>query len=86
MVRIFTGPVRGPDFSVRIIGTGPDFFVVRSVPFSLQKLRFGPDISARTPCEMRYRLYHTCTNSVKVLGTRRNVPAKSLSKTSVKWS
>ena len=57
-VRIFTGPVRSPDFLVRIIRTGPDFFVVRSVvrifffqnkkirtgPFSVQKLRSGPDI------------------------------------------
>ena len=29
-IRIFTGPVRGPDFLVRIIRNGPDFFVVRS--------------------------------------------------------
>ena len=45
LVRIFTGPVRGPDFLVRIIRTGPDFFAVRSVVriFFFKIKKSGPD-------------------------------------------
>ena len=78
-VRIFTGPVRGPDFLVRIIRTGPDFFVVRSVVriFFFKIKKSGPD-------QIRLKNFGPVRISVRIFDQKKSGPDQFRLKTSVR--